>query len=514
MAKQKKRSGTFQAPGGRLSHKELDHLDQLLGSRGTGCPGIEQLDGFLAAILAGPEMIPPSQAMGYILGEVNDLSRPSLGSMAETERLISLILRHWNSVAGTLLRGDYAPTLTTLGGRSWGNDWAQGFINGTTLWAEAWRGLLADPTWYADLTPIMALAGERGRKRGHPPITDATRESYLDSLGPIAIDVRHHFIAEPAPSHQPTLDLATEGPDISPPHWEVGWIPFPGQIEDEPDARLVAALIVTGAGRIVAMTPEVGPPAGPEAMAKILAREVGTAIAKEGPPPEIWVMDQTSVTALRRLPILRHVILDIRESLPVFEAVRTDFVRQFSGGDGEAPVASAPTWTGWGLDPELVAGLFEASAALFRAAPWRLYPSSDPLMVRWPTGLEWLVSVMGAADVERGLMCFAAPEDLNAIVGAAGPPTLRGVAIGLAFAPLDDLTPAMRQDIKTHQWKVAAPDAYPSAYVINSPTAGISEPMATQLRDVIHAVSRFGSTKTKRRGRAWLDQETGIVIER
>ena len=514
MAKQQKRPVRLPAPGRRLSLKELDHVDRLLGGRGTGCPGIEQMDGFLAAILAGPAMVPPSQALGYILGEVNDPGRPSLGSMKETERLISLILRHWNSVAGALLRGDYAPTLTTLDNQTWGNDWAQGFINGTTLWAEAWRGLLADPTWSADLEPIIALAGELGRQRGYPPITDATRERYLDCLGPIAVDIRHHFFAEPAPSDQPTLDFATERLDISPPHWEVGWIPFPAQIEDEPDARLVAALIVTGAGRIVALTPEVRPPAGPEAMAKLLARQISTAVAKEGVPPEIRVMDQASVTALRRLPILRHTILDIRESLPVFNAVRADFIREFSGGDGEPPVASAPTWTGWGLDPELVAGLFEASAAFFRAAPWRLYASSDPLMIRWPAGQEWLVSVMGATDIERGLMCFANPEDLEAVGGGSGPSALRGVAIGVGFTPLDDLTPALRQDIETHQWKVAAPDAYPSAYVINSPTAGISEPMATQLRDALEAISRFGSTKTKRRGQVWLDQPTGIVIER
>ena len=514
MAKQKKRPGRFQPPGRRLSLKELDHLDQLLGNRGTGCPSVEQLDGFLAAILAGPAMVPPSQAMGYILGEVNDPSRPSFGSMAEAEGLVSLILRHWNSVAGTLLRGDYAPTLATLDGQTLGNEWAQGFINGTTLWAEAWRGLLADPTWYPDLKPILALAGEPGRKRGHPPITDATRKNYLNNLGPIAVDIRHHFMAEPAASRQSALDLAAERPDITPPHWEVGWIPFPAQIEAEPDARLVAALIVTGAGKIVALTPEARPPAGPEAMAKMLAREVGTAIAKEGAPPEIWVMDQASVTALRRLSILGHTILDIRESLPVFEAVRADFLREFSGGAGEAPVASAPTWTGWGLGPELVAGLFEASAMFFRAAPWRLYPSSEPLIVRQPAGPEWLVSVMGAGDGQRGLMCFTNPEDLEAVGDGSGPSALRGVAIGLGFAPLDDLTPAMRQDIEAHQWTVAAPEAYPSAYVINSPTAGISEPMARQLRDVIESLSRFGSTKTKRRGQAWLDQTTGIVIER
>ncbi len=482
------------------------------------------MDGFLAAVLAGPVLVPPSDAMGFILGEVPDAARPELESMAEVKRLVDLIIRHWNAIARGLERGDYEPVLATINGRTLGNKWADGFVSGMRLSEPDWAPLLADPMGNGALAPILALAQELQPKRGRTrPIDEATREQYLDLLGIVAVDIKRFFghrsrerpLGEPDSIPGLGLDLGDRlRPGGDAPHWELGWIPVPARIEAEPDTRLVAALIVTESGRIVRLTPEVNPPSNPPRMARLLAREVEAAIAADGAPPTIWLRDQASATALRRLPGLRRTILEVVETLPAFDLVRTDFDHQFGAESGEA-VAAAPTWTGWGLDAGLVAGIFGAAAALYRAAPWRLYSDPQPLVVRWPSGDSWIVSVMGAAGIDHGLFCFTDPGDVTAgLRDNSSTPRLRGTAVTLSYEPQDDLPPAMRKDIMNHRWEVAAPEAYPMILAINSPTAGLTATVAEQLRQVAEVLSRFGSTKGRRRTGTWRDRATGIEIDR
>ena len=81
------------------------------------------------------------------------------GSLNEAKEILGLMMRHWNTIAGTLFKGDvYVPLLMQdENGVAHGNDWARGFIRGMQMWHDGWAGLMGDEEHGGCLIPIMML---------------------------------------------------------------------------------------------------------------------------------------------------------------------------------------------------------------------------------------------------------------------------------------------------------------------------------------------------------------------
>jgi uncharacterized protein len=67
-------------------------------SRDKGAMNLEMLDGFFAALICSPDLVPPSEYLreiwgGERVGEFQD--------EAEMQEFFDLIMRHWNSLART-----------------------------------------------------------------------------------------------------------------------------------------------------------------------------------------------------------------------------------------------------------------------------------------------------------------------------------------------------------------------------------------------------------------------------
>ena len=60
---------------------------------------LEQLDGFLAALICGPEIVRPSEYLPVISDMVFE---DSFGAQSVLQDFLSLIMRHWNVIADTL----------------------------------------------------------------------------------------------------------------------------------------------------------------------------------------------------------------------------------------------------------------------------------------------------------------------------------------------------------------------------------------------------------------------------
>ena len=85
-----------------LTEAELDHLSAILERFGNNhSMNLEQLDGFLAALICGPELVPPSKYLPKIWGDQTVFEDAS-----SAQEFLSLILRHWNAIADTLNSGD------------------------------------------------------------------------------------------------------------------------------------------------------------------------------------------------------------------------------------------------------------------------------------------------------------------------------------------------------------------------------------------------------------------------
>src|ERR1019366_8964379 len=112
-----------------LTDTELDRLGDFLKSCKSGrAMNVETLDGFFAALIAGPETVMPSEYYSEVFGgEMSDACE--FGSLDEANEILGLMMRHWNTIAGTLFKGEvYVPLLVEdENGTAHGNDWAPRF---------------------------------------------------------------------------------------------------------------------------------------------------------------------------------------------------------------------------------------------------------------------------------------------------------------------------------------------------------------------------------------------------
>ena len=121
---------TIFAKNAPLTEPELDHLGQFLTNcKGGNAMNIEELYGFFSALIAGPEIVAPSEYMPEVFGSETPETH-QFESLEEANEILGLMMRHWNDIAGTLSKGDvYLPLLILdENGVEHGNDWARGFI--------------------------------------------------------------------------------------------------------------------------------------------------------------------------------------------------------------------------------------------------------------------------------------------------------------------------------------------------------------------------------------------------
>ena len=144
-----------------LTDEEFDRLSEFLDAIGPSAMNLESLDGYFAALICAPEMVMPSAYLPQIWGEDYAFESNELAS-----DIISLLMRHWNTIASALQRtleaqDVYLPVLLEAeDGIAYGNDWAQGFLRGMSAQPESWRELLDSEEHGGSLVPIMLLAHE------------------------------------------------------------------------------------------------------------------------------------------------------------------------------------------------------------------------------------------------------------------------------------------------------------------------------------------------------------------
>jgi uncharacterized protein len=163
-----------------LTEAELDHLSEILGRLGNKrAMNLEQLDGFLAALICGPELVPPSKYLPMIWGDQTVFEDAS-----SAKEFLSLIMRHWNAIADTLNSGEvYLPLLLEdESGIAHGNDWANGFLRGMEFGKEDWSLLIDDEDHGGSLVAIFALANENNPDSEMRPYEDPISAELRETL--------------------------------------------------------------------------------------------------------------------------------------------------------------------------------------------------------------------------------------------------------------------------------------------------------------------------------------------
>jgi uncharacterized protein len=187
-----------------LTESELDRLERFLENCMSGnAMNIESLDGFFAALIAGPEIVMPGEYLPEVFG--SDASEsPWFESLEEANEIMGLLMRHWNDIAGTLSKGEvYIPILLeNENGVALANDWARGFIRGTLLRYDGWADLLDDEDHGGWMLPMLMLCYEHDEDPAMrpKPIGEQQRETVIEYMTAGLIAAYRYFREHGKPS--------------------------------------------------------------------------------------------------------------------------------------------------------------------------------------------------------------------------------------------------------------------------------------------------------------------------
>jgi uncharacterized protein len=194
-----------------LTEPDLDHLGQFLKNcKGGKAMNIEELDGFFAALIAGPEIVAPSEYMPEVFG-IETPHTHQFEILEEANEILGLMMRHWNDIAGTLSKGEvYLPLLLLdENGVEHGNDWARGFIRGTRMRHDGWAELLDDDDHGGCMIPMLMLYHEHDEDPSMrpKPIAPEQREKVIVSMAAGLVAAYRYFRQHRQPN------VSTRGPE-------------------------------------------------------------------------------------------------------------------------------------------------------------------------------------------------------------------------------------------------------------------------------------------------------------
>ncbi|MDH5327353.1 MAG: UPF0149 family protein, partial [Gammaproteobacteria bacterium] len=123
---------------------------------------ISELDGMFTAIVSGPVPVMPSQWLPHVWGDFE----PQWGSEEDFSKVMSLMVRHFNEIASTLLDSpdDFDPIFLerTVDGKHYTivDEWCQGYMRGVSMSVDLWDDGGQEVTQM--LLPIMMFTSQKG----------------------------------------------------------------------------------------------------------------------------------------------------------------------------------------------------------------------------------------------------------------------------------------------------------------------------------------------------------------
>ena len=160
---------------------------------------IEELDGFFAALVSGPETVLPSEYYPHVFGGTME-ETCAFDSLDHVNATLALLSRHWNTIAGTLYADEvYLPLLLEDDkGVALANDWARGFMRGVELRREAWANLIASDEHGGSILPMLMLYHEHDPdpEMRPNPIGLEQREEIINHMAAGLLQIYRYYLRQ------------------------------------------------------------------------------------------------------------------------------------------------------------------------------------------------------------------------------------------------------------------------------------------------------------------------------
>lgn len=193
-----------------LTDAEITALETLLATPAFAkqAMGLDEMQGFLCAVISGPELVPASRWLPAVLGD------PVYESAAQAEEVMGLLMRLYNEVATGLAAGETPALVLNYDGDGKSDEydyatWCLAYLDGVDFATTPWDEIGDADEVNELLFPISLLAGEIDPKslKGVKPIEFATLVAECeDDLPLLLVEIYQYFRARPAGGGKPKRD--------------------------------------------------------------------------------------------------------------------------------------------------------------------------------------------------------------------------------------------------------------------------------------------------------------------
>lgn len=196
-----------------LSDDEFDALEEILTSDVVpdDCMNLEMLDGYLAAIIASPAVLPPSDWMPSVWSAHDDASFGSGGGM---QRAIRLVLRYYNELVTTVGAPEgwepFCYAGSGIDDLAVGDEWIEGFMQGLELWPTDWADRV--PHHDAEAVTETLQAVIKPWETADAEVEDSVRLQWLADARDAVAEIRERWIDLELPQPEPVAVDATVAP--------------------------------------------------------------------------------------------------------------------------------------------------------------------------------------------------------------------------------------------------------------------------------------------------------------
>lgn len=173
--------------------RDLKQLEKELAGLPDDCEPmlISEVDGFIAGILVCPDLIMPGEWLPMVWGGGDDDAAPVFESAKHVEKLVGLVMAHYNATANDLQRGRFAPVfdVDTRHDEVVWELWIDGFETAMRLRPQSWAEIVdGDEEAHTALAGLITLAEIN---RGDSGLPEAKARDLADK----APDLIPHWVA-------------------------------------------------------------------------------------------------------------------------------------------------------------------------------------------------------------------------------------------------------------------------------------------------------------------------------
>jgi len=176
---------------------------------------VSMIDGLFCALISGPNLISPLQALPWVFDFENGEQKPELTDADVVQRILGLLMKQWNATSAALMSAEcgYEPLLGCReleDGRQVFilDEWCRGYLIGMEFDQQAWTPLLMEhPNW---VTPMLLYGSEEGwqQMEARPP-SDAEHASATASLAEFAVQIHAYWLERRGDAPVPLLKPQT-----------------------------------------------------------------------------------------------------------------------------------------------------------------------------------------------------------------------------------------------------------------------------------------------------------------